>query len=168
MFVIHASDQPDLWIDAWHDAAPEVYDFCFPSVRVEVKSVASRVRRHRFSLQQLRPPATERVLVASLFVEPSRGGLSIADLAAKLRSRISLEHAVKLDRIITEVLGESFADALQVKFAMDVARESLLFFPSSAIPSISQVPEGVEEVSFVSWLQEESGQKSFQTACETA
>jgi len=166
MFVIQACDQPDLWIDAWHNDPQEIYDFCFPSVRVEVKSSASRLRRHRFSLQQLRPPAAGRVLVASLFVEPSRGGLSITDLAAQLRGRISLEQAVKLDRIIAETLGENVAEALQMKFAMDAARESLLFFPASSIPCIAEVPEGVEEVNFISRLQEEHGRKSFQIACE--
>jgi hypothetical protein len=166
IFVIQACDRPDQWIDAWHNDPQEVYDFCFPSVRVEVKSASSRVRRHRFSLQQLRPPAAGRVLVASLFVEPSRGGLSIADLAAQLRGRISLEQAVKLDRIIAETLGENIAEALQTKFAMDMAQESLLFFPASNIPSIAEVPYGVEEVTFISRLQEDHGQKSFPIACE--
>lgn len=164
MFVIHASHQPDLWIDAWHNDPQEVYDFCFSSVRVEVKSAGSRVRRHRFSLQQLRPPAAGQVLVASLFVEPSRGGLTIADLAAQLRVKIALEQAVKLDRMIAETLGDNISDALQMKFAMDLAKESMLFFPASSIPCIAEVPDGVEEVSFISHLQEEQGLKSFEKA----
>jgi hypothetical protein len=67
----------------------EAYDFSASSQRLEVKSAAGEERNHYFTLEQLHPPASTRVLIASLFVQGAGGGQSLAELLDRVRSRVA-------------------------------------------------------------------------------
>ena len=108
---------------AWHIAPEERYDFCAGDQRLEVKSASQHQRSHEFSLEQIRPPATVQVVVASLFVETSAGGVSLRDLAEAVRDGIAhySELALQFDRVLGTVLGSAWRSASESRFDVDLA-----------------------------------------------
>jgi len=80
LFIMARSGNPEIAVASWHGAETERYDFAQGNQRIEVKSSGTRTREHHFSLEQLHPPSDIDLLVASLFVERSSGGLSVVEL----------------------------------------------------------------------------------------
>jgi hypothetical protein len=74
LLIIRRSADPVTLVAAWHGLPIERIDFLRGKQRIEVKSSSNRRRVHHFSLEQLTPPASARLVVASLFVEPVGGG----------------------------------------------------------------------------------------------
>jgi hypothetical protein len=155
LFLITRASKPLVLARAWHVTPGDIYDFSAADQRIEVKSSASRLRHHYFRLEQLYSPQGTKVLVASLLVERAGGGTSLAELIDQVRSRIGDEPALLLhvDRIVGLTLGESLHRALDERFDYELAKESLAFFESAAIPSVNpELPPGVSEVRFKSDL----------------
>jgi hypothetical protein len=155
LFLITRSRQPVALIRAWHMTPDDRYDFSAGRERVEVKSAVGRVRDHHFSLEQLRPPVSARALIASFFVERAAGGLSIAELADEVRSRVGLhpDLVLHVDRIVTLTLGSGWCRAHDDRFDAELAEDSLAFFDAAAVPSVDpHLPAGVREVRFRSDL----------------
>ncbi len=157
LFVIaHAYDIATV-VNAWHITPEDRYDFNAGNQRIEVKSTSARVRQHYFSLEQLCPPTDTTLLIASLFVEYAGAGTSVMELAEQIRSRISNNPDLLLhvDRIISLTLGERWRDALEDRFDVELAKDSLSFFEASAIPTVGRnLPLGVSEVRFKSDLSQ--------------
>lgn len=155
LFLIARSSRPDALVQAWHSTPEDKYDFSSGNLRIEVKSVAGGQRRHHFTLEQLIPPRSTAVLVASVFTERAGGGISIHDLAERIRKRLASKPdiASQVDRMIALTLGVSWANAMQDRFDYQAAEGSLRFFHSDKVPSPSpKLPKGVSEVRFVADL----------------
>jgi hypothetical protein len=136
---------------AWHTEPEDRYDFCEGEERLEVKSASQHRRIHDFSLEQLRPPAGARVVVASLFVEPSAGGMSLRDLADIIRGRIAgqPELSLRFDRVLGMALGNAWRNAAENRFDEPLAQSSLHFFRADAVPAVSlPLPREVTDVRF--------------------
>jgi hypothetical protein len=147
--------QPILLLRAWHSAPEDKYDFRAGGQRVEVKSASGSIRQHFFSLEQLHPPLGTQALIASLFVERSSGGISITQLADRIRTLIADEPKLllHLDRVIGLTLGENWRSAIEDRFDQQLAEQSLLFYNSEAIPTICpDLPPGVSLVRFMADL----------------
>ena len=84
LFLIAQALQPYILVDAWHTVPEDRYDFAMDHQRIEVKSFSGNIRLHHFSVEQLHPPEGIRALVASVSVESSQAGVSIADLREKI------------------------------------------------------------------------------------
>lgn len=135
-----------------HDTATIVSD---RNQRIEVKSNFARIRQHHFSLEQLCPPIDTTLLIASMFVEYAGGGTSVIELTDQIRSRISNNPDLLLhvDQIISLTLAENWREALEVRFDVELAEDSLSFYEVSVIPSVSRdLPLGVKDVRFKSDL----------------
>jgi Putative PD-(D/E)XK family member, (DUF4420) len=156
--IAHAYDAATM-VAAWHVTPEDRYDFSSQNQRIEVKSTSARVRQHYFTLEQLCPPAETSLLIASVFVEYAGAGASVMDLAEQIRFRISEKPdlLLHLDWIISTTLGDSWRDALEVRFDYECAEDSLAFFEVTSIPMVTRnLPIGVSDVRFKSDLSASS------------
>lgn len=165
LFLISESHQPDVLIQAWHVVPEDRYDFAMDNQRIEVKSFSGNLRLHYFSLEQLHPPEGVKALVASMSVERSQAGVSIADLREKIQVRLgsNLDSLLHIDSIVALTLGDAWHQASDVRFDERLAEESLVFYETSKIPSVNpNLPTGVSGVRFRSDLTEsDSAESSF-------
>lgn len=137
----------------WHATPDDRYDFVRGPERVEVKSSGRRERRHHFSLEQLSPPASARLWIASLFVERSAGGVSLGALLEHACDSLSALDATRLRYVTAESLGAGFANALEVSFDFELARDSLRYYESTAVPLPPlPMPAEISEIRFVADL----------------
>jgi hypothetical protein len=155
LFILVEATNPEILAHAWHTDLEDRYDFNAGEQRIEVKSAEGRVRRHRFSLAQLSPPPEAKLLVASVLLERASGGTSLGELVDQARKR--LEHnsvlQAKVEQVVASTLGEALPRALAMAFDRELARQSVRFFASDRIPSITHdLPSEVTEVSFTADL----------------
>jgi hypothetical protein len=151
LFVINASAKPAILAAAWHVDPYEQFDFSAGASRLEVKTTKRVKRSHLFSLSQVRPPATVQVVIASLRVECSSGGVSVGELWHGIRASLQNDTRllVHVDSIVAISLGRAWRRGLEARFDSQTALSSLTFFLSDAIPSVSDLlPAEVSEVRF--------------------
>ena len=155
LFLIAQSRQPAILVDAWHTLPEDRYDFAMDNQRIEVKSFSRSTRQHHFSLEQLHPPQGVHTLIASLLVEHSQAGESIADLRETIQPNLSSNSnlLLHLDTVIALTLGDGWQQADEACFDQRLAQESLAFYEAAAIPSVNpDLPSGVSGVHFRSDL----------------
>jgi hypothetical protein len=155
LLLIRRAADPVSLASAWHGTPAERTDFMRGRERIEVKSSNSRQRVHHFSLAQLVPPAGARLIVASLFVEPVGGGLSLRQLFDDIRSLLAGEPALltQFDVVFYATLGANWSDAMDECFDLELATDSLRFYDSRDVPKIdSPIPAAVADVRFTSDL----------------
>ncbi len=156
LFVLCESSDPETMLEAWHGDPYEHFDFARGADRLEVKTCGSEDRQHHFSLAQARPATPIQAHIASLVCARSVGGVSIQELAEKLRGLAKNPiHALKLEMLLLEALGDALVDSSDMRFDLQRARASLRFFPAETIPSVSaELPPGVRNVHFEARLTE--------------
>ena len=155
LFLLAESQDPKKLLDAWHTVPEDLYDFNEGNHRIEVKSAQGEVRRHRFSLTQLLPPAGTTLAIVSVIVNRAGGGTTINDLIGELRSHFSgsPHRLLRLYKVITLTLGATWREAELEMFDRFAARQSLAFFRPSDVPMVSpDLPTGVSNVRFSSDL----------------
>lgn len=153
LLVIRGATDPVALAAAWHGLPVERIDFLRGQQRIEVKSSSSRRRVHHFSLEQLTPPASTRLIIASVFVEPVGGGLSLRRLSDEIRAMLAVDPALltQFDSIFYATLGASWSDAMEECFDLELASESLEFFETADIPKIDgPIPHTVTDIRFTS------------------
>jgi hypothetical protein len=153
LLVIRGATDPVALVAAWHGLPVERIDFLSGQQRIEVKSSSSRRRVHHFSLVQLTPPASARLIIASMFVEPVGGGLSLRRLSDDIRASLASDPVLltQFDAVFYATLGASWSDAMDECFDLELASASLQFFDSAHIPKIDgPIPTTVNDVRFTS------------------
>jgi len=151
LFVIAQASDLSSVVPYWHSSPTDRFDFAAGVQRVEVKSAVGRVRSHHFSLEQTRPPAGTRVLIASLFVESASGGTSVLDLFEEIRVCVAGNSTalLHLERVFHLSLGNAWRQALDERFDRQLAAISLRFFDAQDVPAIEgPVPPEISEVRF--------------------
>jgi hypothetical protein len=155
LFLIANSADIRLIANAWHTDAAERFDFAQGAHRLEVKSTSNRIREHHFSLSQLTPVGGSHVVIASVFVERSGGGVAIQRLVDKVRSALDIEAITRFDATFYGTLGSAWSTAMNEAFDADLAVDSLRFFEADAIPRVAgPLPSAVTDVRFCSNLSE--------------
>ena len=147
--IAHAADPLQL-LQCWHAHPEDRYDFSSGAERLEIKSAITGIRQHRFSLDQIRPAASIRVIVASMFIERNARGVSLRGLADQIRGKIrsNSKETFHLERMIALILGKNWRD-MDIAFDLVVAGDSLRFYRAEDIPSVDpKVPAGVCDVHF--------------------
>lgn len=155
LFVIAHGTEPAELVKAWHAAPGEPFDFSHLAQRLEIKSASGPERQHHFSLEQVSPGVETTVLVASLFAKRAGGGVSVAQLAAKARSRLKGDPdlILRVEQVVATSLGQDWRLGLEDSFDLERAVESLAFFWAQSIPSVDRkFPSTVSEVRFRSDL----------------
>lgn len=151
LFLIHNSSDPSTVAAAWHRIPQEHYDFVAGPQRLDVKTTSNRRREHYFSLAQLTPPGSSRIMIASLFVERTGGGVSLKQLFEETRSRFSNNAPLltQFDASFYATVGSGWNDCMDESFDSELAGESLAFFDSQTIPKVhTPLPTGVSDVRF--------------------
>jgi len=153
LFLIGEGRGSDVLAESWHISPDERYDFSIASNRIEVKSSGRRDRRHHFSLEQLEPPPGVSLLIASIHLERSSGGLSLGELIEEASGRVSIELGNRVREVVAETLGNTFQASLDVAFDRELARSSIRYCWSYAVPRIARpLPDYVSDVKFIADL----------------
>lgn len=155
LLVIYCSDKCSTLVEAWRGSDSERYDFSLKDERLEVKSTDGQTRSHYFSLLQIRPNSAVKIIIASLFVNPSANGLSLRELKERILLKIVSEPSLcfKVDKVVFDTLGSAYEVGLSTKYDFNEAVSSLMFYSGEEIPSISPLlPNTITEVRFKSDL----------------
>jgi hypothetical protein len=151
LFLIDTALRPEILVAAWHTTPHDRFDFNAGNERIEVKSTSQRIRQHHFALDQLVPIEGTRIVIASLFTEPVSRGITVIELADKIRDKLRAfpvlaEH---LDRIVTTTLGNNWRAAFDEAFDRQLALTTLQFYDAATLPSIPiPLPIGISDVHF--------------------
>lgn len=155
LLVIRNSTDIRAMAAAWHGDADERFDFAAGAQRLEVKTSSQRLRRHHFSLEQLVGPSGTSIIVASIFVERSGGGVSIRSLATEIRNELGEDSnaVIRFDRTMTLSLGSEYGDWIDEGFDLQLAGDSTAYFDVASIPKVANPqPQAISEVRFCSDL----------------
>ncbi len=158
LLVIECSKNPIIVAKAWHNSPCSKYDFTMGVDKVEVKSTSTEQRVHKFSLDQLNPTASSKLLVASVIVRESAkddNGLSVDDLYKKICKKISdIDLRMHIYSVMINTLGNEYEKADNLFFDYASGKDSLKYFDHTDIPKINKahVPELVNAVRFDSDL----------------
>lgn len=158
LFLINNSAQPKILLSYWHNLPEERFDFNSGEEKIEVKSNSNFERIHTFSSEQLNPPAGTKVLIASIFLRPSNGGLDIRQLVDSITTKVNndIDLIEKLNGIVCKTLGDSLDQSIRIKFDYQIAKDSLRFYSHQDISKIEEtnIPELVSEVKYKSDLSD--------------
>lgn len=156
LFLIESSTDPKILLNYWHNLPEEKFDFNAGVEKLEVKSNGNFERIHTFSTEQLNPPLDSQALIASVFIRPSTLGQSIQQLVDSISNKISEEVDLvnKLLCIVSQSLGNSLEQSIQIRFDYQIAKDSLQFYRHQDIHKIEKlfIPSEVSEVRYKSDL----------------
>jgi hypothetical protein len=149
LFVILAADDRREILKAWRCDPFELHDFVATSTRLEVKT-STGIRRHQFSLEQLRPPAGMSLIVGSVLTKQSTRGVTVSDLKERLVNEMNdAALAFRIEQTIAFTLGDRWAETTTQKFSWELACETLAFYDGATVPCINpQIPPEVSQVRF--------------------
>jgi len=158
LLVIEQSKYPETLVNAWHSSPNAKFDFTLGRDKIEVKTTSSENRIHHFSIDQLNPSPSSRLLIASMTVRESgegNGGKSVRDLFDSIYQKVGVQERLHLYQIVAETVGNSISKLDAVHFDYIEANDTLAYFCAKDIPHIkkSDVPTGVTEVKFASSLE---------------
>jgi hypothetical protein len=150
LFIIAYSSDPALLISFWHTTPEERFDFAHGRSRLEVKATTGRLRMHRFSLNQIRPPAPIRSVIASILLQQTSGGTAVCELVDTIRSLVSdPELLIRLDQIVAKTIGDDWRTIQLVEYDLELAVNTLRFIDSASIPSVPAIlPREISDVHF--------------------
>ena len=139
LFILLMSKNCASMARAWHIDAQERFDFSNGDHHLEVKSSESMDRIHEFSVSQLRGAGKSVIVVASVLLQRSAGGLGILDLAKRVEQRLdrSSELVPKLWANIAESMGEDFDEGLDVRYDEQFAAATLKLLPAADVPCVA-------------------------------
>lgn len=160
LLVIEQSNDPEYMIRSWHIDTYDKFDFNDGIDKIEVKSTERNQRIHQFSLGQLNPNNSSKLLIASILVTECGIGKSIYDLIDLIAVRIAdTSLLLRVSQIISQTIGSDYLRANEMYFDYNKAIDSLSFYDYKIIPSISivSIPCFVSNVRFDSDLSTISG-----------
>ena len=134
LLVMFSAANPGVFIDAWHLAVSDTFDFTFSDCRLEVKSTERSTREHEVSLSQVRGGRSGDALV-SVRLSRSAAGDTVLGLTRRIAARVSQQQQVKLWKLVLETLGQGVEASDEQSFDVQQAVRDLLFFCSSSIPA---------------------------------
>lgn len=134
LLIIHAATHTAEFIDAWHVAGTDTYDFAFLDARLEVKATERSVREHDFALAQVRGGRPGDV-VASLLLSRSAAGISTLGLANNIAARVPPAQRQKLWTLVLAELGQDAEDADEQTFDLNAALDSIRLIPAARVPA---------------------------------
>jgi hypothetical protein len=135
--IISISSNIDYLIKSWHISPSDKYDFNDGNEKLEVKSSSNLERIHSFSLNQTNNFGRS-VIIGSVITIQTDMGLTVFDLVKKIEGKLNDNSLInKLSEIIVKTLGGNFSKASNYLFDYQYAIDSIRFYNSLTIPSIS-------------------------------
>jgi len=137
LFVMCEFSDPEPLIRRWHDDPDDRFEFLHGNYALAIKTYGQE-RVHRFTLTQLRPPASIEVIIASVPVQSDPQGQSVLDLARELDERLVDQHVrTRLREIVFHMGGSALASA-NARFDRETARQGYCFMRAQSIPAIAE------------------------------
>lgn len=134
LLIIHAATNATDFINAWHVAGTDTYDFAFTDARLEVKTTERAVREHDFALAQVRGGRPGDA-VASLLLSRSAAGISALGLANAIAQRVPPVQQQKLWTLVLAELGQDAEAADEQTFDPEAALDNLRIIPAARVPA---------------------------------
>lgn len=154
LWLIARSANSSLLARAWHSEPMDRWDFSLPGLRVEVKTTTGS-RRHHFSLDQLQPPPSTRLLVASVITAEVATGTSIASLLTRVSDSIQdMELRSRVVETAMGSLGPGWLAGRHVAFDANLAAATLRILNAEDVPRIEDPPVEVSHVTFQSDVED--------------
>jgi hypothetical protein len=158
LLLISKSTDLGLMLDSWHTSPEQLHDFSNGVQRLEVKSFSGRDRIHHFSLDQLSPPSSVDLIVASLQAREVAIGSTIQSLVRSVRDQLgdSASRLCHLETVLAETLGINWGKASRIQFDLEVGLSSLRFYEARQVPTIDPlyIPHTITDVRFAVDLAE--------------
>ncbi|KZN47681.1 hypothetical protein N476_23040 [Pseudoalteromonas luteoviolacea H33] len=130
LYILSFAPNLDRVVKYWCTSKTAKYDLVLPDFALEVKSTTNAKRKHRFSLEQVRPLGEFKVYIASLLLVETYSGQTAMELMELLSSKIQ-----------NSELRASFLKLCMLKGGVDLGRSSL---------KLGTLPEGGALVVFES------------------
>ena len=140
LWLISCAVQRDHAVEAWHFYPVDRFDFSFNTHFVEVKSTELNERAHEFAYDQIRNTKLP-VQVVSLKLRRTQNGASISELLENIQLGLSPRLRVKLIRNVFGAVGDSIAEADEIRFDLDYAESNLRLINAESVPAVS-IPPG--------------------------
>ncbi|MBV5298426.1 MAG: PD-(D/E)XK motif protein [Rhodoferax sp.] len=134
LLIIYAAKNATDFINAWHIAGTDTYDFAFSDGRLEVKTTERSMREHDFALAQVRGGRTGDA-IASLLLSRSAAGISVLGLANAIAQRVPPVQQQKLWTLVLAELGQDAEAADELIFDLEAALNNLRIIPAARIPA---------------------------------
>lgn len=150
MLVIENAHNVDYLVNAWHSNIYSKFDFNDGIDKIEVKSTSKERRIHRFSISQLYKNPSSNLVIASVMTSQIGIGITILDIREMIFSHLVDKNLIlKIDEIISKTLGSDIDKITDFSFDYNSAVDSLKFFKSEDIPTISQnIPKEITNINF--------------------
>lgn len=151
LLVIEQAKDPDYFIQSWHNAPNDKFDFNDGLDKIEVKCTSQPRRIHDFSLDQLNPNKNSNLLIASVIVVNTGIGKNIFDLVEQICRRVKdPKLQFRLKEIIGQTIGQDFEKISTQYYDYHQAIDTLSFYDFRDIPTIllSNIPDKIENVRF--------------------
>lgn len=134
LYIMSQSNNLELAVQRWCQSKNAKYDFVTDYFALEAKTTMLSRRKHRFSLEQLRPNGDFQVYVASLLVVEISSGRTAAELMEALYGQLSDPdlRANFINQCI--VKGGSHLYRNEIKLGVFPDKSSLKIFDASALP----------------------------------
>lgn len=134
MLIIHAATHAAEFIDAWHVAGTDTYDFAFQDAPLEVKATERSVREHDFALAQVRgrrPRGHWLRLCCCRDLPPGYRHLGL--LATSLF--VCRPYSSKNSGLVLAELGQDAEEADRQTFDLRAALDSIRLIPAARVPA---------------------------------
>lgn len=151
LLVIEQSKNPDYLIQTWHNSIADKYDFNDGIDKIEVKSTVKNRRIHSFSIEQLIPNSSSKLIIVSIFTIETGIGKNIMDLVKRIEENIKDKNlGFRLNELVALTLGKDFEKSYDVFFDYKFALDSIHFYNSCDIPTISNnlIPSNIMNIRF--------------------
>ncbi len=151
LLIIEKSKDPDYLVKSWHNSSYDKYDFNDGIDKIEVKSTSKNRRIHNFSLEQLCPNSSSKLIICSVFTVETGIGISVLDLVESIGSKLKDKKLFfRLNEMIASTLGKDFEKSLDIFFDYKLAVDSIRHYDSLDIPTINKdhIPSTVSSVRF--------------------
>lgn len=134
LLIIEASAHTAGFIDAWHLAGTDTFDFAFSESRLEVKATERTTREHDFSLAQVRG-GRGGDMVASVLISRSAAGVTVLGLTRRIAARVPPAQQKKLWALVLGALGLDAEASNEQAFDLTAALANLRFIPAASVPA---------------------------------
>lgn len=151
LLIIEQSKNPDYLIQSWHSSTTDKYDFNDGNDKIEVKSTAKSRRLHNFSLEQLTPNLSSKLIVVSIFAIETGTGTTIFDLVESIENKIEDKNlAFRVNEMVAVTLGNDFEKSFDIFFDYQFAVDTTQYYNSFDIPTINRtdIPSNITNIRF--------------------
>lgn len=151
LLIVEQSKNPDYLIQSWHSSTTDKYDFNDGNDKIEVKSTAKSRRIHNFSLEQLTPNLSSKLIVVSIFAIETGTGTTIFDLVESIENKIKDKNlAFRVNEMVAVTLGNDFEKSFDIFFDYQFAVDTIQYYNSFDIPTINRtdIPSNITNIRF--------------------